>query len=63
MGCQGCGPAPPALPTDGRIFSCPLNGAAIEIVVRGTVTAKNLPLVKQYLSFVYDVLTPEGAES
>lgn len=67
MACRDCGPSVPRLPTEPcRTFTCPLDGADVTITVQGAITPKNLPLVKQYVSFVYDVLedatksTPEA---
>lgn len=65
MGCKDCGQSAGALPVGNcRTFTCPLDGAEVEIVVRGVITATNLTLVKQYMSLVYEAIetfaeTPE----
>lgn len=58
-GCRETAPVAARVPSgEHRVFTCPLDGADITVTVRGTVTPRNLTLVQQYLSFVYEVLTP-----
>jgi len=60
MACKGCEDerrvAEQAHRHPGRVYSCPLDGAEIEIVVRGEVTAQNQTLVQQWMAVVYDIL-------
>lgn len=39
-----------------KTFAMPLDGAHVEIIVRGAITEKNLPLVKQYMALTYDAI-------
>jgi len=63
MGCVDCGPAATPVTEPPQIFKCALEGANVEVRVSGNLTAENLPLVQQYLVFVYDVISGAIPES
>lgn len=58
MGCKGCGGTTGAMMEVTRSFGAELDGVRFEITVRGDVTARNRPLVQQYLVAVYELLKP-----
>lgn len=39
-----------------KTFTMPLDGVHVQVNVLGTVTTKNLTLVKQYLGLVYEAI-------
>lgn len=64
MACSGCSEAQTPQRGPVRTFAFPLDGVLVQVNVLGTVTARNLTLVKQYLGLVYeaieDLSSPEG---